>query len=375
MDAQQVTKICLMEMDDRTRQSMSLVFKHRTNDAILLADNEAADVAIIDLDLEDSLKNFRALRERRPAFRAIGLSSKPDLAHDDVLVLQKPISAGRLLEAVQQVSGRELQMPSIKAAGAASSLSSRIGNSRRRPEPAAASPSSPDKLVFDPNAYLLGTILMAAAEAEKQDAVGVVSFYGDRVILVDSKSGLVKTNLSSSQARAFSLSAIGADEADGLSATVGLNRPAVEYMSREKARAAFEGKTYDVPQEVFMWKLGSMTSRGRLPADLRADERVYLRRWPNMTSFSYSDNEMRVIAYWLRQAASPKEIVEALGISEQEVFSVYTAAHAAGLAGKARRELDGVWEAPDVAEHKQRGLFSSIMRRLVQRKPAEEVAA
>jgi hypothetical protein len=52
------------------------------------------------------------------------------------------------------------------------------------------------------------------------------------------------------------------------------------------------------------------------------------------------------------------------------VFNGYTAAYAAGLAGKARREVDGIWEAPVVAEHSERGLFSSIMRRLLKRRPA-----
>jgi hypothetical protein len=128
-----------------------------------------------------------------------------------------------------------------------------------------------------------------------------------------------------------------------------------------------------VPQEVFMWSLGAMTSRGRLPDDVKADDRVYLRRWPSMTRFPYSDNDMRIVAYWVRQASSLQEIAQALGVPERDVFNVYTAAHAAGLAGKVRREVDGIWEAPVVAEHSERGLFSSIMQRLLQRKSARQV--
>jgi hypothetical protein len=368
-------KICLMEMDDRTKQSVSLVFRHRADGAIMLTDENEADIAVLDLDLENSLNNYQAIRGSKPTFQAIGLSSRPEMECGEILVLPKPISAGRLLEAVQKMSGGKLKMPGIKASGAASSLSARIGTSRRRPETVAAKAS--DRMVFDPDAYLLGTILSAAEEAEKQDAVAVISFYGDRIILVDHHSRLIHTNLSSSQARAFALSAIGADESVGLASTVGLQRPAVEYMARDQARRRFAGKTYSVPREVFMWKLGAMTSRGRLPLGVGAEERVYLRRWPNMTGFSYADNEMRVIAYWARQAASLSEIAEALGVAEQEVFTIFAAAYAAGLAGKARREVDGVWEAPEVLEHKQRGLFSSIMRRLVQRRPVvnEEAAA
>lgn len=359
-------KICLMEMDARTKQTMSLVFSHQHDNAIVLADEETADVAVLDLDLKSSLAFYQTIHARRPDLRAIGLSSNQDQESDGVLVLQKPISPNRLIEAIQKVSGIG---PKVKTASAASSLGLRMGSSRRRNE--VASPKASDKLSFNLNDYLLGAILTATAEAEKKDMVGVISFYGDRIIIVDGKSKSIQTNLSSSQARAFALSAVGSDDQEGLSSTVGLKRPVFDYLARGEAEKKFAGKTYTVPREIFMWKLGALTSRGRLPADTTPDERVYLRRWPNMTRFAYSDNAMRVIAYWFRQACSMREIADALDIPEQEVFNVYVAAYSAGLAGKARREADGIWEAPEVAEHKERGLFSSILKRLTQRKPAE----
>jgi len=365
-----------MEMDDRTRQSMSLVFKHRAGDGITLTDEAAADIAIFDLDtgVEKSLNTFRSLCAGKPGFRAVGLSSNSDVEHDGIVLLHKPISAGRLLEAIQQASGRQLQTTSIKTSAVASSLSARVTGSRRRPE---ATVVAEEKKHFDPNAYLLGTILNAEAEARQRDMVAVISFYGDRIICVDGKNKLIETNLSSSQARGFAISAVNVDEGEGWSATVGLDRPAIEYLSHAEVKRRFGGKTYAVPHEIFMWKLGAATSRGRLPEGLSMDERVYLRRWPNMTRFSYTDNEMRIVAYWLRQADSLREIAEALDVTEQEVSAVYTAAFAAGLAGKARRESDGIWEAPEVVEHKQRGVFSSILKKLLQRKPAtaEEVVA
>lgn len=371
-------KVCLMEMDERTRQSMALVLSHQGDGAIALTDMESADIAVLDLDHESAPQAFMAIRARRPAMQAIGLSSRLDHAHADILVLRKPVSAGRLLEAIQKLGGIESPAAKVLAAGAAAALSERTGNSRRRPETTAA--LTQDKTYFDPSAYLLGTLLDAAAEAGKRNMAAVISFYGDRVILVDNRSQVIQTNLSSSQARGFALSSMEGESAGDAPSTVGLRRPLVEYVTREAAVARYRGQTYSVPQERFMWSLGSMTSRGRLPAGMQADERVYLRRWPNMTRFSYTANEMRIIAYWVRQATSLQEIVDALGVSEREVFGVYTAASAAGLAGLARREVDGIWEAPEVAEPRERGLFSSILSRLLQRKPAsvdeaQEVAA
>jgi len=370
-------KICLMEMDDRTRQSMVLVLSHRADDAIVLADAETADVAVLDLDHPNAIEAFKTTHARRPAMKGIGLTSRSDLAHDDLLVLRKPVSANRLLESIQHLGGRETIGAKVMAAGAAAALRERTGSARRRSETMAVPPH--EKQTFNPAAYLLGILIDAAAEAGKRDQVAAVSFYGDRVILVDSKSAVVHTNLSTAQARAFSLSSVEGEDASDMANTVGLHRPRVEYLLRADAASRYRGKTFSVPQEVFMWTLGAMTSRGRLPDDIRPDERVYLRRWPNMTRFSYSDTDMRIVAYWVRQATSLQEIADALGVPEGTVFNVYTAAYAAGLAGKARREADGIWEAPQVAEHSERGLFSSIMRRLLQRKPAcneeEQVAA
>lgn len=370
-------KVCLMEMDDRTRQSMVLVLSHRPDDAIVLADAETADIAVLDLDHPNALSSYQSTRARRPVMRAIGLTSRPDHTQEGLMVLRKPVSANRLLESIQQLGGRETFGAKVMAAGAAAALRDRTGSARRRSETVTAPPQ--ENQTFNPDAYLLGILVDAAAEAGKRDQVAVISFYGDRVILVDSKSGVVHTNLSTAQARAFSLSSVEGEDATDMASTVGLRRPRMEYLLRDEAASRYRGKTFSVPQEIFMWTLGAMTSRGRLPADVRPDERLYLRRWPNMTRFSYSDTDMRIVAYWVRQATSLREIAEALGVSEGAVFTVYTAAYAAGLAGKARREADGIWEAPQVAEHSERGLFSSIMRRLLQRKPAcneeEQVAA
>lgn len=365
-------KVCLLDMDDRTRQSMALVLRHRGDGAIALSDVGSADIAVLDLDHENAPQAFEQIRSRRPALLAIGLTARPGLAHEGILVLAKPVSAGSLLEAIQKQAGIELPGAKIPAAGAAAALGARTASTRRRPEAAAA--LAHDKKVFDPAAYLLGTLLDAAAEAGRRDAVAVISFYGDRVILADPRAGLIRTNLSSSQARAFALSSLEADTSDA-SATVGLQRPRVEFITRAEADSRYAAQTYSVPQEMFMWSLGAMTSRGRLPADVRVDERVYLRRWPNLTRVAHTANEMRIAAYWVRQATSLQEIVDALGVPEREVFSVYTAASAAGLAGRARREVDGIWEAPVVAEPKQRGLFSSILDRLLQRKSASNEEA
>ncbi len=358
--------VCLMEMDERTRQSVALVLSHRGDDSIVLGDLESADVAVLDLDHAHALAAFRDAQALRPALRAIGLGAQPEGVDADILVLRKPVSAGRLLEAIQAQGGIESPVARVLAAGAAAALAARTESGRRRPD--STLPPPREQASFDPDSYLLGVLMNAAAEAEKRDAVAVVRFYGDRLVLADPQRGLIRTNLSPSQTRGFAMSAIeGAADAP---ATGRLSRPQVEFLARAEAESRYADATYAVPYEILMWQLGALTSRGRLAASCRADERVYLRRWPNLTRLAHSATEMRILAYWVRQAASPQEIAAALDVPERDVFTVYTAACAAGLAGKARRELDTVWEAPAVAAPRERGLLSSILGRLLQRKPA-----
>ncbi len=349
---------------------MALVLSHRGDDAVVLTDMASADLAILDLDHDNAPLAFQAIHARRPALRAIGLTSQPDQTHDDIVVLRKPVSASRLLEAIQKHAGIETPAAKIHAAGAAAALGTRTAGGRRRAE--APAPASQDKRDFDPGTYLLGVMLEAAAQAEGRDAVAAISISADRIILSDSRSRLIRTNLSPSQTRGFALSALegGADAP----ATGGLPRPQVEYLTRAEADSRYAARTYALPQESFMWSLGAMTSRGRLLAGIRPDERVYLRRWPNLTRVAHSPNEMRIVAYWVRQPTSLQEIVAALGVTEREVFTVYAAACAAGLAGRARREVDGMWEAPPVRETQARGLFSSILDRLLQRRSASNEA-
>lgn len=360
-------KISLMEMDARIRESMSLVLRHRTKGAITMVDAGNADIVVLDLDREEALARYKSLRAARPALRAIGLSSTPAREQQEILVLRKPISAGSLLDAIEKLSGAAPAATGTSAA--AMSLGARTAGARRRIEAAAG--VGQDKMQFDPKFFLVGCILEAAAEARRRDLVAVISFYGDRVILVDSTRGVIQTNLSSSQARAFAFVSMEEVAAADSTGAPRLKRPVIEYATRAVADSRYGESIVTVAQEVFMWQMGVATSRGRLPVDLPVDERICLRRWPNMTRFSHSDNDMRIIAYWLRQACSVSEISQALNIAEQEVCSVFSAAFAAGIAIKARREVDEIWEAPAVAVHQERGLLSSIMKRLLKRRPAD----
>lgn len=364
------TRVCFLGLDDPMKQSITLVFKHRSGNAIEITDDVTADIAIIDLDRKESLDGYKSIKINRPMLNAIGLTTRPDLVHEGILAISKPISAKSLLEAIQKTSGVVLEKLTVKISGASSALGSRIGT-KRRPDKMMANVS--DTLFFDPSDYLIGVVLDTIAEAGRRNNIGVINLYADRLILVDNEAKLITTNLTSAQVRALGIASFSTDSSTDFSASIEFQRPYVEYVTRAEAEnmLLLEKVTYKVPQEIFMWKLGMMTSRGRLPTNVNVNSKVYLRRWPNLTRFSYSDNDMRIISYWVRQATSMKDIANSLGLSEQEVFNVYTAALAAGLANKVEHEADMLPISPKVVESKERGLLTSILKRLIQRRPAE----
>lgn len=367
--------VSLIGLDGRTEQSVLLVLKHRAKGAVHLVGEDEADVVILDLesDMEKSMDRFRELRSRKPSIHAIGLSSKVDPTFSDILVLQKPLSAGRLLDGLQQVTGMDLQLPSIKTAGIATSLNARIVSSKR--DATSRSLSESDRH-FDPRAYLLGSIFDAELEAKQKDKVAVIKFYGDRFIYIDDRNQTIGSNLTAAQMRAFSIVSSN-QKSDIEDESIEMRDPSVEFISHEKARKGLFDVATTEPRETFMWRLGVMTSRGRLPFGTTMEERLCLHRWPNMTRLSYTENSLRIIAYWIRSAASLHEITEALGVSDEEVINVYAGIYAAGLTGKAAAENDLPGLAKTGVERKERGILSSILKRLQQRKPpvAERVFA
>lgn len=358
-------KISLLHMDERTRRSLALALSHGHDGVVVVPDVESAEVAVIDCDDVNAAQTLATIRAQNPALRVIGIGAGTLPAPADIPLLCKPVSAGRLLEATRQLMG----VTRVRAAGAAAALGARTEPSRRRPESATSSTQA--QQFFDPASYLLGAVMEASSEAKNRDQVAIVRFYGDRVVLIDARSGLVRTNLSSSQARGFAMTPLEAGAPEGV--TIGLRRPQIDYLPRAEADATYGATTSGTDQERFMWTLGFLTSRGRLSVGCRVKERTMLRRWPNLTRLSHSTNDMRILAYWTRQAATPQEIADALDVPLTEVYSVHAAACAAGLMRLSSRAADETPAAPPPERPKERGLFSQILGRLLQRKPTPDV--
>ncbi len=119
--------------------------------------------------------------------------------------------------------------------------------------------------------------------------------------------------------------------------------------------------------ETFVWDLAVRTSRGRVPEGTLLDVPVYLRRWPNFTRLTPIPEAMRVSAVWVQQPRSLVNLYETLKVPIEHVFTLYSAAHAIGLAGVGQREVDGLLEPAAIDGSENEGLFGSILRKLTGR--------
>ncbi len=375
-------KVSLLGLDDRSQQALVLAFRHRADGRCVVCEEQDAQVVVADFDNEAIDEAYRALRERRPAVPVIAVSTQaPDL--EEVAHLQKPVAATQLVELITTLSQEaketpmakgitsdkvEQAMKAINARRAAASLEGRVGKARNeRSDLKRSLAAKGDEMYFDPQRFLLGRVQEAFTAARESGAPVALTCLGSETIAFDPASDTVVISLSDTQIRSVAI----APTDDELAPFPIEVRP----LEGTLESVAAEGKRRTFTAEAFLWNLGYLTSRGRMPSGTSGGEHVYLRRWPNLTRVVVPPNTMRIVSYWVRQPCELMRIYEVLHVPMEDVFAVYTAAHAAGLAGPAKRNADNLFDAFDIPASPRRGLFSAILNRLGKRtEQGQEVA-
>jgi len=188
----------------------------------------------------------------------------------------------------------------------------------------------------------------------------VLTCWGDKTIVIDTAQDRISSNLNDNQIRNLAIAPVD----DNLSSPIHTRFFAAATANTELGKLLAGDDLRHYTQEVFLWNLGLLTCRGRIPAECTVSDRQYLRRWPNLTRVLASSNAMRIIAFWQQQPCSLMEMHEQLDVPLQDIFTVFSAAYAAGLAGEAKRESDQFLGVLELEDHKKRGLMSSILGRL-----------
>lgn len=376
-----VVGVVALAMDERSTQTLALAFKHRAAGRCALVDEACAHVAVVDMDSRGALQSFRDFRARWPTMPTIALATQTPQA-TDVVHVPKPVSVTRLVELVHQLASAgqeeamatkvtqdkiEQALKAIDAKRTAGALDSRVGAAQEHASALKRNlATKADQMYFDPGRFLLGRIQTALEEARTTEQALVVTCWDDKTVVFDPTLCTTTTSLTDSQVR--NLAIVPCDGASGLSVTM-------QYHDRTSRQLASTPGTRVLSTEVFLWNLGVLTSRGRVPSGTEINERMYLLRWPNLTRVVLPRHAMRVLAYWIQQPCALLRMFELLEVPMNDIFSLYSGAHAAGLAGPAKRQSDFLVDHAPLENSDRRRVFSAILRRLLRHgEPKQQIA-
>lgn len=90
--------------------------------------------------------------------------------------------------------------------------------------------------------------------------------------------------------------------------------------------------TKAVAAENLQWNLALWASRGRLPAGTDLERCVVLRRWPNLTRMLTPPQAPRILGLWARKPVSLRDTPALLGVPQRNVYALYSACSAVGMA-------------------------------------------
>lgn len=365
-------KVKPIGFDDRSLNMLTEAFKEKSNGECISVLDAQADLVLINLDSSEINNIYKEYKSSKCVLPEVGICktyndnwpitqiSTPLVISDLVETIKNEVSL-KMDSMVNKITEDKIAaaMKAIDAKKVAGGLQKKMTHTASSHAGNRAIPKKSDEMCFNMERFLLGYVLQAVNASVKEQNITILTCWSNKTILVDGISAEIITDVSDSQIRTMAIAPLD----DSLSSPVSIehcDKSSNEY----KQISGMEG-IRKIPFEIFMWNLGFMTCRGRIPLEASVSERQYLKRWPNITRIKLGENALRIISYWVKQPCSLVDIQKALDVSLQDVFTVYTAAFSAGLASNAKRHADYVFEVPEVEDNKRRGLFNRIVKRLI----------
>ncbi|TDX99636.1 hypothetical protein [Thiohalophilus thiocyanatoxydans] len=363
--------------DKRSIERLSQAISPKVRNIRLLDSVTDAQLFLLNLEAENMAEKYRDIVKDNQSIPAIGFCNT-EADGWAIRSMKMPINTDELIDSIRkELPDVELDVPAsagisedrvkkameaietkIETKKVASKLNTKIEQDKSTFNRQREMIRKTDEMCFDLDRFLLGRAIEALDTSKQGHESALIKCWGHKSILIQPAKGEVLTNLSDNQIRSMAIAPLD----DRLSSSV-----EVTYLDRagvDSVAASISGQTRSMSVETFMWDLGLLTCKGRIPYDISTADRQYLRRWPNITRIKLTDDGLKIIAYWARNPCSLYEMSEKLELPLQEVFSIFTAAHAAGLADRARREADAVVEPVEVPKNEKRGLFGSLLSRL-----------
>lgn len=367
-------------LDARFKAMLQVFFerRRRTNYKFI---NQQADIIVADIDALGVRDAFVAARQDKSFSPTILFSINKGgyKTGGDLVVLRKPFTVKQLISAFDimdlQVRVGRQRLTALSALPMRQRSDLRAGVAKQRKAPgehfSAAHALSgkgeyvklntllskaleqnidEDGLEYDGDDYLQGALLKALRKARKNKNNILIEF-GNGSITVDVDQSLVQMGMGSFQLREL--------------ASFPLNRDKVKISLLPRRQVQVDPKSGRSigSLEALIWKIALFASRGRAPVGTNLSTPMRLKSWPNFTRLLLSPGALRVAALWTGHSFSVSQLSKTLKLSNSDVLSFYSAAHAIDLILIGDEVVEA--EAPPLPKRTGvKGLLGSILRRL-----------
>jgi hypothetical protein len=385
-------RLCHSGMDNRALYAFEIFLSRVGPGACRIAEEDAADVAFIDVDNDLGpylLAGHRMLYPHRPL---IVTTQAPGQRPDPLTVeITKPVGLAAFSAALEKVRSLlppadtattlglpdagderggtvdsipdEIALDTLSGAGPDEVALLRRFEARMAtlhvgslPDADLDNPAALAGIYYDPASFLQGLVARAITHAREIGRPVRIDDACGTALILDPRNGQAWTTRSPNALRALAQ----------------LPTRGTLAMARQEADTPLPEGAVARPLDGLEWELALWASRGRLPRGTGLEHPIRLKSWPNLTRLAVPPEAMRIAGLWSRGELSLRETVASLGAPQRYVFAFYSACAALGHveqvvapapAAKPRSPAAGTGGEP--AALPSRGLFKRVLGKLL----------
>lgn len=352
--------IAILGMDRRSADVLRSTFDRKMSGICNLVKLHECDAVIIDLDCNNFGELWQQVRQDDPDLPVIVLSTRPQNIKG-TLYLRKPFSVSsftgllKLLFAARFHSADPVQ----SGLGHSQNKATRSSSQQTGANPMIVPQVDAEGEFFDPRQFAIYHIKQAWQSCNSQNPFKLIECWNNKSIVINALDNTISTDFQHGSLRALGLVHVDQEQHK-------INVKSVKQSYVEN----LEGVSNVYSIDVFLWKLGLLTARGRIPFLLDdqhvfdLESIVYIRQWPNFTRLDGFPAALRITAMWIQHPCSLASLSTLLGVKQALVNNLFSAAYFCGVAGLAVRQADAVIKVDKPLPHQQHDLIGKVVHRL-----------
>lgn len=379
---------------------MEGVFKEHMEGAWVLGEEQGADVAIVDLDIEGGRTEFERQQEHHPARMIVLLTADEASARAlNGIVITKPVDVDHFVTVMKTIAkwiseeqgegtsrpvesnapptdsaaitashASPAEAPPLEAFGAARKAGMFAPDAQRvwatlhprarhyflgsQADVSLDVPEERAKVYYDPAQFLQGFVHRAIGAGVETASVMIVSGTRFGSIEIYPFARLARASANSAALYAAARLPLREDEVS--------IEPAPELPQMPLNREGTE------LLDALLWQLALWASRGHAPMGTNLDEPVVLKHWPNVSRLLFPPHAAQIVALWARRATPLVNTASTLDIPQRYVFACYSACAALDLIRADRRAVPRPAAPQSPAPAEKHTLFGMLRARFSQ---------